>query len=564
MDSPRWYLPAGLFDGKAARPTIQHPGQNLIENELMNILSLVAFALPVQAEIVQFTERPFDRQLVCPGMSRPIVIDGKLDEWAGIPETEINLEIAKEVGRVDQKIDSDADCSARFRVAWDAGNFYFSANVTDDKAVAATAKTSKPWWCDSLQLYFRSTADGRDTGRFRDKATFKPLTYPFFGVSLTTKKTRNKFLPAGCKSIGLVTEDGWQVEAAIPWSVMGYDVRPGDAVRFAIVLVDNDPDPKSKWGQLIWMWNPHGSDDGRYWAKMRLGVKGSGIGAGFHLTAESAKGRGEVRTQVDAAKAAKLEKLHVADEAGDTVDEVPLGREVMAGTTTTVEASFRLPVDRQRKCRLVLSFEQDKKKYSIEKEFIPAELSARSPTKGSQAYLNRYVTIDEKRASRKTQTLPRYEKTTRDDYLEVVNLFFRKRSTPNLAWLKLPQPYPNLQANLHQARYFAFDFRVTRREESARHAVAFINQAHWLLENGDPEKERNVAPNYHSPNTINRIWSWLKGSKAFTDRTRAQLRDILLGCMPSFPERVEHGNFNRPFGMALRGQILLRYVPDAP
>lgn len=217
---------------------------------------------------------PADRKLDCPAVTAPVRIDGRLHEWDFAQARVIDRKEALKYGKIDGAVDDDADCSARFLTGWDSVNLYFAARVTDDRLRYATEEVAAPWGCDSLQLYFQSTAEGRGTGRYQDKATSKYHPHPFLGISLTPAATRNRFLPEGVTSMTWPTEDGWAVEASIPLAALGYDVRPEDVVYFAIVLVDTDPGKKSSRGQLVWMWSPRGApkgeEVGQYWASLRF------------------------------------------------------------------------------------------------------------------------------------------------------------------------------------------------------------------------------------------------------------------------------------------------------
>ena len=217
---------------------------------------------------------PADRQLECPAATEPVRIDGRLHEWDFAQARVIDRKEALKYGKIDGEIDDDADCSARFLTGWDSANFYFAARVTDDRLRYAMEDVTAPWGCDSIQLYLQSTPGGQSTGRYKDKATSKYHPHPFLGLSLTPAAARNRFLPEGANSVAWPTEDGWAVEASIPFAALGYEVRSEDVVYFAIVLVDSDPGKKSSWGQHVWMWSPRGVPKGdeiaQYWASLRF------------------------------------------------------------------------------------------------------------------------------------------------------------------------------------------------------------------------------------------------------------------------------------------------------
>ena len=454
-------------------------------------------------------------------------------------------------------------------MAWDARHFYFAAQVRDDLLSYATDKTKAPWFCDSLQLYFRSTADGRDTGRYKDRVTFRHLPYPFFGVSLTNEATRNVFLPTGCNSVARPAEDGWVVEAAIPWDVIGYEVRAGDVVRFAIVLVDSDPGQKSVWGQLVWMWDPHGTDNGRNWSKLRFAEAGAGFGGAIHFSPDAQRGSiVALRAALDVASAGlRLTSLRVADEEGKTLHGVAIARALQDHHTAIVTDSF-VPGDAaDKQCTAVLTVtDVEGTETTLSARLRPAAILAQgTPTSRRLAELRQLVTVDESRYASQPPELPARMEVTRESYLEIVRLFHERDARARLAWLRQPEPYPNVSANLRTAKFFAFDYHLTKHDESAVYAVDFIRAAHSVMINGDRKKNPNTAPAHHSPITVLKTWQWLEDSGHLNEEIRELLREILVGAVPRFPEgRAEHGNFNRPFAAALRGEILLHFVPDGP
>jgi len=239
---------------------------------LVFLLPAIVLAEPAQDPSGKAT--PADRKMHCPAATRTVRTDGRLHEWDFSQARVIDRKEVLKYGKIDGAVDDDADCSARFLTGWDSSNFYFAARVTDDRLRYATEEVAAPWGCDSLQLYLQSTPDGQSTGRYRDKVTSKYHPHPFLGLSLTPAAARNRFLPDGANSVARPTDDGWAVEASIPFSALGYEVRSGDVVYFAIVVVDSDPGKRSSRGQHVWMWSPRGVPKGdkiaQYWASLRF------------------------------------------------------------------------------------------------------------------------------------------------------------------------------------------------------------------------------------------------------------------------------------------------------
>jgi hypothetical protein len=82
----------------------------------------------------------------CVRAKAPIVLDGKLDEWAAIPKMRVD---ASSCGPV--KPASDDDLSYVAWLAWDEANLYVAADVTDDTLLFPTAGNTM-WRCDSFSI----------------------------------------------------------------------------------------------------------------------------------------------------------------------------------------------------------------------------------------------------------------------------------------------------------------------------------------------------------------------------------------------------------------------------
>src|SRR6185369_17885652 len=68
-----------------------------------------------------------------PRRAKPVVLDGKLDEWAGLP---ILCETSRPPQADRHRWTGPRDCSFKFAVEHDGKNIYVAAEVTDDDWVA--------------------------------------------------------------------------------------------------------------------------------------------------------------------------------------------------------------------------------------------------------------------------------------------------------------------------------------------------------------------------------------------------------------------------------------------
>lgn len=169
-----------------------------------------------------------------------------------------------------------------------------------------------------------------------------------------------------------------------------------------------------------------------------------------------------------------------------------------------------------------------------------------------------HITVDKDRFGRISKAPNPAQTVTRQSYLDAISHYHARFAKPRLHWLTMYEPYPNLAANIEAALYYAFRYHVTGERLHAERAVEFVGQAHELsLTQKEIESTATLI-------RIHRIWQWLDGSAEFTDTVKRQLGDIILIDRDRFPaDRVEYGNSNRPFGYAIDGQMILRYVPNA-
>jgi hypothetical protein len=97
------------------------------------------------------------RGLLGQSQDSPIIVDGKLDDWASTPAVPFT-------GRqlYDAKTVTDEDFSGHFQIAWTPQGLYLAVSVVDDHlAVKDWPKPGDRWNNDSLQIYFDTMGDAR-------------------------------------------------------------------------------------------------------------------------------------------------------------------------------------------------------------------------------------------------------------------------------------------------------------------------------------------------------------------------------------------------------------------
>ena len=166
-------------------------------------------------------------------------IDGSFDEW------NLDQNFADSVVAGASNWSGDADLSARVTWGWDTTNLYLAARVKDDKYVQ-NASGKNIFKGDSVEIlidtnvsadfYLKAlTADDYQLGMSPGSGQpgNDPEAYLWYPDSQAGERTKVK--------IGAMkTDDGYRIEAQIPWSTFGVTPAPGEHFGFAFSVSDND------------------------------------------------------------------------------------------------------------------------------------------------------------------------------------------------------------------------------------------------------------------------------------------------------------------------------------
>lgn len=185
-----------------------------------------------------------------------VKVDGNMDDlaWTAAPWQFFG---AKD-GTV--PADNDADASVKFSVVADENYLYFAAHITDDTVISGENLKCDVWNDDSVEVYV-------DMGNEKANA-YDPndaqitIGADTIGVAADPKVTAG--LLGGCVGItqgpttgtiavGKKTNDGWEIESAIPWKNAGWSVKLKDGLVIGFNVHYNDDDNKGgRDGKLIW------------------------------------------------------------------------------------------------------------------------------------------------------------------------------------------------------------------------------------------------------------------------------------------------------------------------
>ena len=176
----------------------------------------------------------------CVRTGTPIVVDGKLDEWAAIPKMRVD---ANSCGPV--KPASNDDLSYTAWLAWDEANLYIAADVTDDTLLFPTSGNTM-WRCDSFSICLDPSYQSDTTYQ---KDAFQLVFAPSGPDGKPQCRVYRSAIypegtPAWVKLAATLRPHGYTIEAAIPWEKLGGPPKAGRVLGFTHNVHDNDGDPQ--------------------------------------------------------------------------------------------------------------------------------------------------------------------------------------------------------------------------------------------------------------------------------------------------------------------------------
>jgi cellulose/xylan binding protein with CBM9 domain len=188
-------------------------------------------------------ERIGDLKWVVPARRLTVTVDGNLDEWdfsgLGIVATAKTIDKDR-LGWKNPDPQGDDDLSAHVQVGWDKQNLYVAGRVVDDQLAetAGQKKWGSPWGHDSVVL--KLLPSGWLTSGFRSTGPV-PGQY-HLGLSYYSSETGPRSLPGGVRYVAKKTDTGYLVEAAVPFTLLGFRPAQGDRIPFMVILSDVDPE----------------------------------------------------------------------------------------------------------------------------------------------------------------------------------------------------------------------------------------------------------------------------------------------------------------------------------
>lgn len=309
------------------------------------VIVILAAGLAAADEVVQ---TPTQHLILKP--KKPIVIDGKLDEWnmAASPYvisvTGKNPMSSMHSNEPTNPVKGDSDLSGRAALAWDEKYLYVAGEMVDDHLMGvkpgSLGNQGPPGWgCDSLMISVASFRQPMKTNSPYSPYPFLGLRYAPVGANargklVGTDRTLDKrdlywILTPNSKWAVTETPKGYDVEAAIPWKDLNFVARPGERLFISFLAADTDPD--EALNQVGWGFKGAPKEEPLH----RLADRSDMMGM---LTVSSDEVPTDkpwaVRAELDAIeKPAALASVRVVDGKGRTVLERAINANVPVGKT---------------------------------------------------------------------------------------------------------------------------------------------------------------------------------------------------------------------------------------
>lgn len=172
-------------------------------------------------------------------VQNPPAVDGSLNDWT------IPFQTANHIVFGRDRWDNAEDLSSRFAVAWDYNYLYLAARVTDEDYVQ-NARGEDLFLGDSLEILFDSNLAqdfelqrlGPDNYQLgispgNPEPGENPEAYLWYPRDIAGRRPEVRI---GAQR----TSVGWDVEAAVPWSVFGTAPQADMTYGFVFSVSDND------------------------------------------------------------------------------------------------------------------------------------------------------------------------------------------------------------------------------------------------------------------------------------------------------------------------------------
>ncbi|MDQ2730598.1 MAG: CBM9 family sugar-binding protein, partial [Armatimonadota bacterium] len=187
-----------------------------------------------------------------------IKLDGTRNGWPGIPPETVPS------SRLVMGADS-AGLDGSFRLCWDDQNLYVMAQVSDPTPMKNTEQGAGIWNGDGVELFIG--AENVDTAGpllFTDRQVLLSAGQPADGKRSFIAHAPQQ-VPADVFVAPAVDGKGYVLEAAIPFTALGFTPKEGQAIRFDLGIDDGNGAGRVR--QLMWSGGARNSGDRSDWGR---------------------------------------------------------------------------------------------------------------------------------------------------------------------------------------------------------------------------------------------------------------------------------------------------------
>jgi endo-1,4-beta-xylanase len=182
---------------------------------IISVFGIQAFAIPKSTEALKGTP----------------VIDGEPDGiWEQAKEIEVKTQSFTFTTNA-------SPCTAKVKTLWDENNLYCLAEIKDP---VISDKGIKPWDRDSIEFVIDQSNNKKEEGHHYDEHGGHYRVEAVNGEITGRYDAYEKAAAAGTlKAKAILTEDGYRVEIAMPWTTLLGKTEPGTTIGFQVAINDD-------------------------------------------------------------------------------------------------------------------------------------------------------------------------------------------------------------------------------------------------------------------------------------------------------------------------------------
>jgi hypothetical protein len=209
-----------------------------IDTPIVAVTDLTSTSLP-SATIGVLSSRPNGSPVTATFLSAPPTIDGDLSEWVSTTYTVNQL-----ASQASDDWTGESDLSAIYFIGWDANYLYVAVRRTDDKFVQISWGRYMYRGDDiEIQLDTDLAGDFYTTAMSSDDYQIGLSPGNFGSLGMEAYRWYPRYLESWLYSVVVeakLINEGYDLEAKIPWSVFNVNPAGGSRFGFALSLSDND------------------------------------------------------------------------------------------------------------------------------------------------------------------------------------------------------------------------------------------------------------------------------------------------------------------------------------